>query len=167
MDKLCRSGWGDGMFIRLIGGFQVLDASGRDCTPRGAKSRALLAMLCQTPDRRRARRWLESKLWSDRGPEQASGSLRQALMELRKSLGDAAAGVLADRDGVSLDNVQTDIETAPEDAALALRAGRDFLEGIDIVDPAFLEWLRGERQRVGALLGVLPAAAAAPAARRW
>ncbi len=142
------------MFIRLIGGFQVLDASGRDCTPRGAKSRALLAMLCQTPDRRRARRWLESKLWSDRGAEQASGSLRQALMELRKSLGPAATVVLADRDGVSLSVVETDVETEPDKAREALRAGRDFLEGIDIVDPAFLEWLKGERARLAETLGL-------------
>jgi tetratricopeptide (TPR) repeat protein len=142
------------MFVRLIGGFQVLDGAGRDCTPRGAKSRALLAMLCQTPDRRRARRWLESKLWSDRGAEQASGSLRQALMELRKSLGDCAAEVQADRDSVSLAQVTTDLEADPDGAAEALNAGRDFLEGIDIVDPAFLDWLREERARVAAALGL-------------
>jgi DNA-binding SARP family transcriptional activator len=147
------------MFIRLIGGFQVLDASGRDCTPRGAKSRALLAMLCQTPDRRRSRRWLESKLWSDRGAEQASGSLRQALMELRKALGPAAPVVVADRDGVALATVRTDIEADPDAARETLRAGREFLEGIDIVDPAFLDWLRGERARLATDLGISPAVA--------
>lgn len=142
------------MFVRLIGGFQVLDGAGRDCTPRGAKSRALLAMLCQTPDRRRARRWLESKLWSDRGAEQASGSLRQALMELRKALGACAYKVQADRDSVSLADAATDLETDVAGAAEALATGRDFLEGIDIVDPAFLDWLREERARVALALGI-------------
>lgn len=152
------------MFIRLIGGFQLLDAGGDDRTPRGVKSRALLAMLCQTPDRRRPRRWLESKLWSDRGAEQASGSLRQALMELRKALGPAAGLVRADRDTVSLARIATDIETDADAARAALQAGREFLEGIDIIDPAFVDWLREERARVATHLGVQPAASAAATA---
>ena len=153
------------MLIRLVGVFQVLDAAGRDCTPRGAKTRAILAMLCQTPDRCRPRRWLESKLWSDRGAEQASGSLRQSLMELRKALGTASDMVLADRDSVSLSAVTTDLETDPAGAEAALLAGRDFLEGIDIIDPAFLDWLREERARVAAGLGLAaPAEPAAPSA---
>ncbi|MFZ1481264.1 MAG: tetratricopeptide repeat protein [Paracoccaceae bacterium] len=152
------------MFIRLVGVFQVLDDAGLDCTPRGAKTRAILAVLCQTPDRRRPRRWLESKLWSDRGPEQASGSLRQALMELRKALGPAADLVVADRDSVRLGEVGTDLETDPAAAQEALLSGRDFLEGIDIVDPAFLDWLREERARVAGALGLAgPDSAPAPA----
>jgi DNA-binding SARP family transcriptional activator len=142
------------MFIRLVGSLQVLDKAGRDCTPRGAKSRALLALLCQTPDRRRARRWLESRLWSDRGAEQASGSLRQALMELRKSLGDAADSVQADRDFVQLVDVATDLDSDPDTARKALQEGRDFMEGIDVIDPAFLDWLNAERQRVAVALGL-------------
>jgi tetratricopeptide (TPR) repeat protein len=134
-----------GMRIRLIGVFEVRDAAGRDCTPRGAKARALLAMLCRTPDRRRPRRWLESKLWSDRGPEQASGSLRQALTELRRALAGSADRLASDRDSVWLGEVATDLDADPN---LALTSGRDFLEGIDIVDPAFLAWLAEERARL-------------------
>ncbi|NJM84312.1 MAG: hypothetical protein HC844_19365 [Tabrizicola sp.] len=141
------------MFIRLVGVFEVRDGSGRDCTPRGAKARALLAMLCQTPDRRRARRWLESRLWSDRGAEQASGSLRQALMEIRKALGDEANALITDRDSVALSDVTTDLETDPASAALVLQSGREFLEGIDIVDDAFADWLGEERARVEARMG--------------
>jgi tetratricopeptide (TPR) repeat protein len=151
------------MFIRLVGVFQVVDGTGRDCTPRGAKTRAILAMLSQTPDRRRPRRWLESKLWSDRGPEQASGSLRQSLMELRKALGPAADLVTADRDSIMLGLVSTDIDTDPNVARDALSAGREFLEGIDIVDPAFLDWLREERARLNATLGLAPPPVPPPA----
>lgn len=141
------------MFIRLIGQFQVLDAEGRDHAPRGAKSRALLAMLCRTEDHCRPRRWLESRLWSDRGPEQASGSLRQALSELRKALGPLAAHLDCDRDVVRLARFSTDIDSDPAAARQALAGGREFLEGIDIVDPAFGLWLSEERQRVATGLG--------------
>lgn len=142
------------MHIRLVGVFEVRGHDGRDCTPRGAKARAILAMLCQTPDRRRARRWLESRLWSDRGAEQASGSLRQALMEIRKALGDEAERLETDRDMVRLSDVTTDLDQSPETAAKALQAGREFLEGIDIIDQSFEDWLREERARVESALGI-------------
>jgi DNA-binding SARP family transcriptional activator len=143
------------MFIRLVGVFEVRDESGHNCTPRGAKARAILAMLCQTPDRRRARRWLEARLWSDRGAEQASGSLRQALMEIRKSLGAEADCLEADRDTVRLSGATTDLEQNHAAAVQALQSGREFLEGIDIIDQAFVDWLRDERARVEQSLGVL------------
>ncbi len=138
------------MKVRLLGVFEIRDPAGRDCTPRGAKARALVAMLCQTPDRRRTRRWLEARLWSDRGPEQASGSLRQALMELRRAFGDHADLIEADRDLVILHGVTSDLETDADAVRQAMAAGREFLEGIDIADQAFEDWLRDERSRVGA-----------------
>ncbi len=142
------------MFIRLVGVFEVRDDHGRDCTPRGSKARAILAMLCQTPDRRRARRWLEARLWSDRGAEQASGSLRQALMEIRKALNGEADRLETDRDTVRLTGLVTDLEQDREAAIYALQSGREFLEGIDIIDQAFEDWLREERIRVESQLAI-------------
>lgn len=139
------------MYIRLIGMFQVRDEDGEDRTPRGMKSRALLAMLCQTPGHRRPRRWLEARLWSDRGQEQASGSLRQALTELRKALGPLADRLSSDRDSVALEGFHMDLSD-PAAAQAALAKGREFLEGIDILDPAFNAWLGEERQRVATML---------------
>jgi hypothetical protein len=136
------------MFIRMIGVFEVRDEAGRDCTPRGAKSRALLAMLAQTQGYRRPRRWLEARLWSDRGQEQASGSLRQALTELRKALGPLADRLSSDRDCVALADFSTDLMQDPMVARSDLANGREFLEGIDIIDPAFKLWLAEERERV-------------------
>lgn len=137
------------MFIRMIGVFEVRDEAGEDRTPRGAKARALLALLAQTPGHRRPRRWLEQRLWSDRGQEQASGSLRQALTELRKALGPLAGRLTSDRDCVALTGFRTDLgEAGPVRAALA--QGREFLEGIDILDPAFTAWLAEERRRLAA-----------------
>jgi hypothetical protein len=87
-------------------------------------------------------------LWSDRGQEQASGSLRQALSELRKALGPLANHLESDRDCVRLVRFETDLDRDPEASRLALAGGREFLEGIDILDPAFGDWLTEERQRV-------------------
>lgn len=141
------------MFIRLMGQFQVQDIMGRDFTPRGAKARAILALLCQTPGHCRPRRWLETRLWSDRGQEQASGSLRQALTELRKTLGPLALHLQSDRDCVSLAGFVTDLDQDPNAAREALAHGREFLEGIDIIDAAFCEWLAEERQRLAERFG--------------
>ena len=141
------------MFIRMIGVFEVRDDAGHDRTPRGSKARALLALLSRTPGHRRPRRWLEARLWSGRGQEQASGSLRQALTELRKALGPLAVRLTSDRDCVCLSGVTTDLDRDPALARQALAQGREFLEGIDVVDAAFKAWLAEERQRVAAELG--------------
>ncbi|KAM3107485.1 AfsR/SARP family transcriptional regulator [Phormidesmis sp. 146-33] len=150
------------MYIRMIGEFEVRSEAGHELTPRGAKSRALLALLARTPGHRRPRRWLEARLWSDRGQEQASGSLRQALTELRKALGPLADHLTSDRDCVALSGLRTDLDADPAGAAARLAQGREFLEGIDVIDPAFNLWLAEERQRVAAELGratVAPVAA--------
>lgn len=137
------------MFLRMIGMFEVRDAAGVDRTPRGAKARALLAMLARTPGQRRPRRWLESRLWSDRGQEQASGSLRQALTELRKALGPLADRLTSDRDCVALGDFRSDLSN-PAAVRAALAQGHEFLEGIDIADAAFNAWLREERLKLAA-----------------
>lgn len=138
----------EALFVRLVGILALRDKHGRDCTPRGAKTRGLVGLLALTPDRRRPRRWIEARLWSDRGPDQASGSLRQALVELRQSLGDAADCLQTDRDFVTLAGVQTDLEDDPEAARMALAEGRELLEGIDVRDQAFEAWLREQRSRL-------------------
>ena len=89
------------MKLRLVGQFRLVDRLGVDRAPRGAKARAVLAMLVQVPEHRRSRRWLEARLWSDRGAEQASGSLRQVLVELRHAMGAESHRVCADPPGLS------------------------------------------------------------------
>lgn len=147
------------MYIRMIGVFEVRDEAGVDRTPRGAKARALLALLVRTPGHRRPRRWLEARLWSDRGQEQASGSLRQALTELRRALGPLADRLCSNRDVVALGAFRSDLDDATA-VREALARGREFLEGIDILDAGFAAWLAEERQRLAAEV----AGAARPAA---
>lgn len=132
------------MKARLIGSFSIVDAQGVDRAPRGAKPRAALALILAVPEHRRSRRWLESKLWSDRFMEQASGSLRQALIQIGKAFGPDKDCLHADREDVWLTGVTVD--TTADQAALA--EGREFLEGLDVPDPAFQEWLALERVRI-------------------
>lgn len=150
------------MRVRMMGEFQVTDEAGVDRTPRSAKARGLIALLCRTPGHRRPRRWLEGRLWSDRGAEQASGSLRQALTELRRALGPLADRLESDRDCIALGGVTTDLEDDPAAARLALDQGREFLEGLDVMDAAFSAWLADERPRVAAQLQVAAAVPDAP-----
>jgi hypothetical protein len=93
----------------------------------------------------RPRRWLEDKLWSDRGPEQASASLRQTLSEIRRGLASYPGLLLADRSTVALarDRISTDLAD-PHDEPGGLH---EFLEGIDVSDPEFEDWLRTMRSR--------------------
>ncbi|WP_152465141.1 hypothetical protein [Sulfitobacter sp. THAF37] len=99
----------------------------------------LLAMLAASDNHTRKRRWLEEKLWSDRASEQARGSLRTTLVDIRKSLGNFADILGSDRSSVWLDS--TRIETDLEDSD----SSREFLEGLVIPDPEFTDWLMRQR----------------------
>lgn len=135
------------MKLRLIGNFSVIDEQDVDRTPRASKARAVLAMLAAVPDFCRSRRWLEAHLWSDRGADQASGSLRQVLVEIRKAFGPHGDRLKADREKIWLDDVVVDhlMDKA------ALSEGREFLEGLDVSDPEFEDWLTLQRARYGGL----------------
>lgn len=136
--------------ITVLGPFALRDGDGVAVPIKGAKNQALLAMLALSPDMARPRRWVEDKLWSTFGPDQASANLRQALSKLRAALGLAGDVLRADRSTISLDTrrVAVDLltEVVPEDERIEL------LQGMDVRDPEFEDWLRQER---AALLATL------------
>jgi hypothetical protein len=123
------------MRARLNGPFRVFGDDGQDITPAGMKERGLLALLLASPGQRRTRIWLQGMLWSNREPEQASGSLRQALSSVRKTLGSEADVLMADR---------TTLWLQPE-VPLEDLTGGEFLSDLDIRDPEFSDWLRDQR----------------------
>ncbi|MCY4334962.1 MAG: hypothetical protein OXC60_09855 [Litoreibacter sp.] len=127
--------------INLFGGFSITDEDGADLTPRATKTQALVALLATSKHYRRSRAWLQDHLWSDREAEQASGSLRQTLHDLRKTLGDAASAVDASRTIIAL--TPDLIEVLPMGAGPSAEA--EFLAGIDFRDPEFNDWLREMR----------------------
>lgn len=136
--------------LYLLGAFSFVAADGRDITPKSRKSRALLALLALSPRGTRTRVWLRDKLWSESDEEKASGSLRQAIRDLKRSLAEAGDVILrTDRLSVSLelDNLWIDLRQIRNDAALPadLDPGVELLEGFDVADEEFEDWLTIER----------------------
>lgn len=123
--------------FRLSGGFRAETEAGLDKTPVGMKNQALLALLLTAPEFKRSRAWLQSKLWSDRAPTQASGSLRQALVQIRKTFGKDFDIVQTTRSTVQLNPELIELLETVE----GLDVDQEFLLGLDVRDPEFESWL--------------------------
>ena len=150
--------------LTLFGGFGVGSPGNEGLDLLGQKERALLAFLALPPGKSHSREKLASLLWSDRGDPQARDSLKHALTRLRQSLQHTtSAPIIADRQSVRLDSaaVRTDIADFERlvglgtreaiEQAIALYRG-DLLEGMNVHDSPFEEWLFIERQRLRQLL---------------
>ncbi|MFZ7091974.1 transcriptional regulator [Primorskyibacter sp. 2E233] len=129
--------------ISVFGPFQMIGAEGEVLTPKGAKNQALVALLAMSPGMSRSRRWIEDKLWSTFGAEQASANLRQALSKLRTALGNHSDVLQADRTTVSLRTSAVSVDMLDE--VLPVDERVELLQGMDVRDPEFEEWLRMER----------------------
>jgi tetratricopeptide (TPR) repeat protein len=133
----------------IVGPLRLLGRDGSDRTPRSRKACALMALMALAPDNRRARKWLQDKLWSDRGEEQGAQSLRQTLSEIRRALGPDRDCLRADGALIALDRNQILISTAPNAVTADNGFGEDefvLLEGLDAIrDPEFENWLRDQR----------------------
>jgi hypothetical protein len=131
------------LILDLAGPFRLREARGADLTPKSRKAQGLLALVGTSPCMRRSRHWLQDKLWSDRGAEQGSASLRQCLTDIRSTLRDHRGCFRTDSGWVSLDPgrvlVNTTVSERDEEANV------EFLEGLDIRDPEFEHWLRDQR----------------------
>lgn len=135
------------LWIYLTGPLRVSDDRGNDLTPKQARLRALLALLAEPPLRKRTRRWIVAHLWSDRPFEKSSMSLRNALHELRKVLGESGSAICADRSEIWIDPETVLVDLSKDgltNTALPL------LEGLDIPDAAFNDWLRDFRSQYSA-----------------
>ncbi|MEM8802106.1 MAG: hypothetical protein AAGF55_06195, partial [Pseudomonadota bacterium] len=125
--------------LYLFGRFRLETMEGEDVSPKSAKSQALLALLATSETGGRGRLWLQKRLWPDKPAEKASTSLRQALSEIRRHLGDHRDLLEADRRSVTLNLEQiSQVPGRPED---------EFLEGIQLVegDHGLEEWLERNR----------------------
>jgi TolB-like protein len=139
--------------IRLLGGFEIYDLDGVQIRIIGRRARGLMAMLCLEGRGGLLRDRICGLLWADRPDEQARGSLRQCLFELRSALGSRADDILeVGRERVSIrpGSLLTDIDTLKvalhsddqdkmAGTASQLASG-PLLEGMDLSGP-FQEWL--------------------------
>ena len=83
------------LHLIIYGRFRLVDGQDREIAIKSKKARALLSVLALSPGMERSREQLMALLWSDRGDDQARGSLRQALSGLRRDLGDAGVAALS------------------------------------------------------------------------
>ena len=104
-----------------------------------AKQCAMLALLATAPNGKRTRPWLQDTLWSLSGPDLGRASLRRALSDLRQRLGDVFAEIFeVTNDAIRLRLDRIEVIGTPADGA--------FLEGIDIPEEGFEDWLTQQRQ---------------------
>lgn len=136
--------------VCVIGPFRVCGPSGEDLTPRGRKACGLLSILAMSRGHSRPRATLQDKLWSDRGADQGASSLRQALSEIRRAFGPYRDCLLSDNRtvGLAAQRVEIDLESpatiGPTDGSPS--EPLMLLEGLDIRDREFENWLRDQRR---------------------
>ena len=130
-------------------------ASGDDLTPRGLKTRALLAYLALQGSTATTRRRLANLLWGDRFEQQARGSLRQALSELRLSdipIEEGNGGVRLAPGVVTIDiMVALDALRHDDPSKLERIHGQpnlSFFDDLDGITSEFDEWVEIERAQL-------------------
>ena len=143
--------------LELFGQMQAVDASGQSVLPRSRKTRAVLALLALAAPRPVPRARLAGLLWSQRGREQARGSLRQSVHELQRALGPIAGALLQPtRNHLALSDRGLWVDDGVARAKATSPAGPQvfpliLLDDLDGLDPAFDNWLAEQRQRVAKL----------------
>jgi DNA-binding SARP family transcriptional activator/TolB-like protein len=159
-----------------------LRCNDRDLAVAGRRARALIGYLALSEADMETRERLVGLMWSETEEEKARASLRQALHELRRALGDAGFhGLAADKLAIRIDRsrVAVDLWDILEEAKagrahpLLLSTERPLqrlLEDLETLDPAFRIWLLAKRQtlsdRVRLLLETAMRASATPVSKR-
>lgn len=141
--------------LRLMGSFQLASPSGQRIRIPSKKGMALIALVAVARSGERTRAFLQDHLWGSRGTEQAQASLRRELANLRAALSAVPGKPLVIADAV---RVAIDLEWVAVDArdihGASATGGIDegeFLEGFDIAEEAFEDWLRQQRSQIESL----------------
>lgn len=142
--------------IKLLGPLMIESIDGRfGKLPK--KARGLLAYVAAQRENTVSRERLADLLWPDRSSEEARHSLRNCLLELRKTLGKSAAQhLITDLADCHIRDVHVDLELFERLSCSALRSERraaaelyrgEFLADLYIPSEPFQEWLAAERER--------------------
>jgi DNA-binding SARP family transcriptional activator len=148
--------------IDLLGDLQMRSATGSLFNISAKKSQALMAYLGVKPSQRVSREKIASLLWSSTGPDQARQSLRQTLSTLRKELTQLSPDakiLIEESDLLGLDDSLVECDVAAfeplvaagteESLAKASQLYRgDFLDGFQINEERFDQWVIAERDRL-------------------
>jgi TolB-like protein/DNA-binding SARP family transcriptional activator len=145
------------LHLKLLGSFEAATAAGQALPIAGKRPRALLAYLAMPAGRRRPRAELAALLWGREGEQRARHSVSEVLTRLKVWLEPAGRDLLvATRDDVMLDQSRVRVDAADMEALAregsaatsvdpaSLYRG-DFLEGIDLKEEAFEDWVLARR----------------------
>jgi len=145
-----------GLLIGLLGPL-VIENDQRRLGKLPRKARALVAYLAAQGGRPISRERLSDLLWPYQGSDQARHSLRNCLLELRKTLGQSALRYLAaEFANCRLQDIETDVDRFEQlsrskdrtELAIAAELYRgEFLADFVIDSEPFQEWLASERDR--------------------
>jgi TolB-like protein len=139
----------------LLGPFEVVRAGGEKVIVQSQRSRAILGCLAVETGNRWTRQRLAALLWEHSSAHQQRSSLRQELLQLRKSLRLTRTEDWADESNVHLPNhVTTDLALLRKAIAEgnAVRAASlwrgDLLQDINLPGKSFASWLSLSRTRL-------------------
>ncbi|WP_182875343.1 ATP-binding protein [Microbispora sp. H10670] len=139
----------DELQVRVLKTSSLTAGDGSAVPVRSAKAKAVLFYLAVegTPQTRPA---LAGLLWGDRAEANARGSLRLALMELRRAAG---SHLLVDRTHVAFDRgrpYSLDWADLVENGSVPADYHGGFLDDLVVADaPAFDDWVAGRRRQAG------------------
>lgn len=148
--------------LTLLGTFAF--AASAPCVMPGKKGQALLARLAMPAGQAHRRDKLATMLWSRLPEEAARQNLRQCLTAIRRGCKfNGAVPVLAEDGLLRLDTARVVVDAGEFEEAVRCRdpamLGRacalykgELLEGLDLEEGPFEEWLSGERRRLKALV---------------
>gem|GEM_PF-3792491 len=148
--------------MRLLGGCD-LRVDNQPLTLPTRHCALILAFLSAEHEIEHSRARVANLFWSDRGEEQARGSLRQALYQLRKAFEPhGLAPVTSTAKSICLDRSQIwcdvhDLQTGRSGSLTEFRG--DLLLGWEITAPEFNDWLSEKRADVRTMISYLSASA--------
>jgi TolB-like protein/two-component SAPR family response regulator len=152
--------------VRLLGPVAIV-SDGKPVAIAAKKARALLGYLALREGAEVPRSILIDLLWGERSEEQARGSLRQTLSELRATLSASAEPpIVATKEFVTwtpgsawIDARMLEAAAASEDENTLHDAagliGGELMEGFSVGEASFEQWLSAERARFRLLAGTV------------
>lgn len=141
--------------LRLIGRMEATTLTGESVLPVGGKTKGLLAILALSDRKPVARSHLAELLWSRRPDDLARASLRQEIHRLLDALSPLGVDVIdVQRHTLALKPALTSV-----DVERILNGGKPILRELpppsevllgelNGIDPAFNEWIEGQRTRL-------------------
>ncbi|HEX6087277.1 MAG TPA: BTAD domain-containing putative transcriptional regulator [Thermoanaerobaculia bacterium] len=149
------------LHLELLGDFRLRTESGSLITISARKSQAMLAYLAVKPAQLVSRDKMAALLWSSTAPEQARQSLRQTLSTMRRELAAVSPQKILVEEGdfLSLDASLVHCDVAEFESLVATGTAEaldpatrlytgDFLDGFQIDEEKFDQWVLAERDRL-------------------